>query len=617
MATFMEVLDTSIANVSLGHIAGNLGAGQSEATWVLTSYLVANAIIIPISGWLSSVLGRKRFYMLCVALFTVSSFLCGMASSLGMLLLFRVLQGAGGGGLAPSEQAMLADTFPGRYFGMAFAIYGMSVVLAPALGPTLGGWITDNYSWRWIFFMNVPVGLLSLFLTGRLIQDPPSAVEATRRERARGIRVDYMGFAFAVLAFGCLQVVLDKGQEEDWFGSTFICVFVGLMLIGFVGLIVWETMVVKDPIVDIPLLANTNLATSMVLMLVVGFVLNSTTVLIPLFAQQLLGYNATHAGLSLMPGGFVLMLMFPIAGQLVRRVQPKYMMAVGLMILTASLYHLSGFETQVSFEHLAWARVIQCVGLPLFFIPLNTIAYSNLPAGKSNSASAMMNLMRNLGGGIGIAVATTLLTRRAQVHQADIAASATHFYQPFVNHMHAIGGFTQKNIVGFYDTVQVQAAMLSYLDVFRILTVVCMIVIGLVLMLRRVKHGEQNGDDPLMKSSRQRGFFMKALRTVLVLLAVGSVAGCTVGPDYHLPESNPPAQWSETLAGGETNNSPSIATWWKSFNDTELDSLVERAVHSNLDLRIAEARVREARAQRGVVEADFWPSVDAIGLLYP
>ncbi len=491
MATFMEVLDTSIANVSLGHIAGNLGAGQSEATWVLTSYLVANAIIIPISGWLSSVLGRKRFYMLCVALFTASSFLCGMASSLGMLLLFRVLQGAGGGGLAPSEQAMLADTFPGRYFGMAFAIYGMSVVLAPALGPTLGGWITDNYSWRWIFFMNVPVGLLSLFLTGRLIQDPPSAVEATRRERASGIRVDYMGFAFSVLAFGCLQVVLDKGQEDDWFGSTFICVFVGLMLIGFVGLIVWETMIEKDPIVDIPLLANANLATSMVLMLVVGFVLNSTTVLIPLFAQQLLGYDATHAGLSLMPGGFVLMLVFPFAGQLVRRVQPKYMMAVGLMILTASLYHLSGFETQVSFEHLVWARVIQCVGLPLFFIPLNTIAYSNLPAGKSNSASAMINLMRNLGGSIGIAVATTLLTRRTQEHQADIAASATHFYQPFVNHMHAMGGFTQKNIVDFYNTVQVQAAMLSYLDVFRVLTVICVIVIGLVLMLRRVKHGEQ------------------------------------------------------------------------------------------------------------------------------
>ncbi len=492
MATFMEVLDTSIANVSLGHIAGNLGAGQSEATWVLTSYLVANAIVIPISGWLSSVLGRKRFYMICVAIFTVSSFLCGMASSLTMLLIFRVLQGAGGGGLAPSEQAMLADTFPGRYFGMAFAIYGMSVVLAPALGPTLGGWITDNYSWRWIFFMNIPVGLLSLYLTDRLIQDPPSAVEATRRQRASGgIRVDYMGFAFAVLAFGCLQVVLDKGQEDDWLGSNFICIFVVLMVIGFVGLIVWETMVSKDPIVDIPLLANTNLATSMVLQLVVGFTLNSTTVLIPQFAQQLLGYNATHAGLVLMPGGLVLIMVFPIAGQLVRRMQPKYMMAVGLSLLTASLYYLSGFETQISFENLAWARVIQCAGLPLFFIPLNTIAYGNLPAGKTNNASAMMNLMRNIGGSIGIATAVTMLIRRAQVHQVTIAASTTRFYQPFVNHMHAMGGFTRKNIIVFYNTVQIQSAMLSYLDVFRFLSIVCLIVIGLVLMLRRVKQGEQ------------------------------------------------------------------------------------------------------------------------------
>jgi DHA2 family multidrug resistance protein len=489
IATFMEVLDTSIANVSLGHIAGNLGAGETEATWVLTSYLVANAIIIPISGWLSSVIGRKRFYMTCVVVFTVSSFLCGASTSLGMLLFFRVIQGAGGGGLAPSEQAMLADTFPVPYTGMAFAIYGMAVVLAPALGPTLGGWITDNYSWRWIFFLNVPVGSLSLFLTGRMIQDSPAAVEATRRERARGFRVDYMGFAFTVLAFGCLQVVLDKGQEEDWFGSPFICSFVVLMVIGFIGLIIWDAWVADEPIVDIPLLANANVATSMVLMLVVGFILNSTTVLIPQFAQQLLGYNATHAGLSLMPGGFVLLLMFPVAGRLVQWVQPKYMMVAGLTILAASLYYLSGFDMQISFAHLMWGRVFQCIGLPLFFIPLNTIAYGNLPEGKSNSASALINLTRNLGGGIGIAVATTLLIRRAQAHQNDIAATATRFYQPFVHHMHAVGGFSRKNIVFFYDIVQAQAAMLSYLDVFRILTVICLIVIGLVLMLRRAKTG--------------------------------------------------------------------------------------------------------------------------------
>jgi DHA2 family multidrug resistance protein len=488
MATFMEVLDTSIANVSLGHIAGNLGASQSQATWVLTSYLAANAIVIPISGWMSSVMGRKRFYMTCVALFTVSSFLCGIAPSLGMLLLFRVLQGAGGGGLAPSEQSMLADTFPGRYFGMAFAVYGMAVIVAPAIGPTLGGWITDNFSWRWIFFMNIPVGLVSLALTQRLIQDPdPVPGSAGKPKR---IRVDHMGFAFVILAFGCLQVVLDKGQEADWFGSPFIWAFAVLTVIGFIGLVVWETMVVKDPIVDIPLLANTNLATSMVLQFVVGFTLNSTTVLIPLFAQDLLGYNATQAGLLLMPGGLVLILMFPLAGKLVQHVQPKYLMASGLAVLTLSLCFMSGFNTQVAFGNLMWARLLQCLGLPLFFIPLNTIAYGNLPPGKTNSASSMMNLMRNLGGSIGIAVAATMLVRRSQVHQAYLSASATRFYPPLVHRMNAMGGFTRKNIVGFYGAVQIQAAMLSYLDVFRILTVVCVLVIAVVLMLRRVRKDE-------------------------------------------------------------------------------------------------------------------------------
>jgi DHA2 family multidrug resistance protein len=482
MATFMEVLDTSIANVALGHIAGNLGASQSQATWVLTSYLAANAIIIPISGWLSNTLGRKRFYMTCVALFTVSSFLCGIAPSLGALLLCRVLQGAGGGGLAPSEQSMLADTFPGRYFGMAFAVYGIAVVVAPAIGPTLGGWITDNFSWRWIFFMNVPVGLLSLALTQRLIQDPPANPAAPRKP----LRVDAMGFGFVVLAFGALQVVLDKGQEADWFGSPFIVAFSALAVLGFIGLVVWESWIEKDPVVDLPLLRNGNLATSMGLQFVVGFILNSTTVLVPLLAQQLLGYDATQAGLVLMPGGLMLMVMMPVAGTLVRRVQPKYLMASGLALLTLSLVMMSGFTAQIAFHNLLWARLVQCLGLPLFFIPLNTIAYGNLPPGKSNQASAMMNLMRNLGGSIGIAVATTLLVRGAQVHQAYLAAAATRANLPLVHRLQASGGFTPRSLMGFYNEIQVQATMLSYLDVFRILTVACVLVIGVVLLLRRV-----------------------------------------------------------------------------------------------------------------------------------
>lgn len=486
LATFMEVLDTSIANVALGHIGGSLGASQSQATWVLTSYLAANAIIIPISGWLSNTLGRKRFYMICVALFTVSSFLCGIAPSLGVLLLCRVLQGAGGGGLAPSEQSMLADTFPGKYFGMAFAVYGIAVVVAPAIGPTLGGWITDNFSWRWIFFMNVPVGLVSLLLTQRLIQDPP-------KEQApkKPIRVDAMGFAFVVLAFGALQVFLDKGQESDWFGSPAIVAFFLLTLAGIVGLVVWETMIAKDPVVDLPLLRNGSLATSMGLQFVVGFILNSTTVLVPLLAQQLLGYDATQAGLVLMPGGLMLMVMMPVAGTLVRKVQPKYLMASGLTLLALSLVMMSGFTAQIAFNHLLWARLIQCMGLPLFFIPLNTIAYSNLPPGKSNQASAMMNLMRNLGGSIGIAVATTLLVRRAQVHQMYLAATATRANLPLMHRLHPAGGLAPKGLLGFYNQVQVQAAMLSYLDVFRILTVACVVVIAVVLMLRRVRKDVQ------------------------------------------------------------------------------------------------------------------------------
>jgi DHA2 family multidrug resistance protein len=337
--------------------------------------------------------------------------------------------------------------------------------------------------------MNIPVGLVSLLLTQRMIQDPEPAPGAPPPRRR--IRFDHMGFAFVVLAFGSLQVVLDKGQEADWFGSGFITGFAALAILGFVGLVLWETLVEKHPIVDLPLLANANLSTSMALQFVIGFILNSTTVLIPLFAQDLLGYNATQAGLVLMPGGLILMLMMPVAGQLVRHVQPKYLMASGLTLLTLSLVFMSGFTPQISFSHLAWARLLQCMGLPLFFIPLNTIAYGNLPPGKTNQASAMMNLMRNLGGSIGIAVAATLLVRRTQVNQAYLAASASRFHQPFVQHMSALGVITHRNLLSFYQNLQVQATMLSYLDVFRILTVLCAIVIGVVLLLRRVRRNEQ------------------------------------------------------------------------------------------------------------------------------
>jgi DHA2 family multidrug resistance protein len=500
MATFMEVMDTSIANVSLGHIAGNLGAGTDESTWVLTSYLVANAIILPISGWLASVMGRKRFYMSCVAMFTISSFLCGLAPSLGWLLFFRILQGIGGGGLAPSEQSILADTFAPSQRGMAFAVYGLAVVFAPAIGPTLGGWITDNYSWRWIFFINIPVGIVSLILSGRLVQDSPSAKQQHEQVWKNGLNIDYIGFGLVALGLGSLQVFLDKGQEDDWFGSNFIRLFAVLAGLGLAFAIVWELVVAKQPIVDLRLLKQPSFLFSNVLMFCVGFILNSTTVMLPQFVQQILGYNATNAGLILMGGGFTLMLMMPLVGNLLRVVQPKYLMFTGLTLTSIAMFNLTGFDTQVSFEHLEWARVFQCVGLPLFFVPLNTIAYSNLPPGKSNNASALMNLMRNLGGGVGISVAITLLERRAQLHVDRLALHTTMLDPIFrartaaMAHtfMHHGAGPAQAHTQAMalmFSTVQQQASMLSYLDVFKVMAVGCIPVVILTLFLKKIRHG--------------------------------------------------------------------------------------------------------------------------------
>jgi DHA2 family multidrug resistance protein len=497
MATFMEVLDTSIANVSLSHIAGNLGAGATEGAWVLTSYLVSNAVILPISGWLSSVVGRKRFYMSCVALFTISSFLCGMAPSLGWLLFFRVLQGFGGGGLAPSEQAILADTFAPRDRGIAFAIYGVAVVFAPAIGPTLGGWITDNFDWRWIFFINIPVGILSLFMSWRLVHESPAAKKEHDNVWRGGLKVDYMGFGLVALGLGCLQVVLDKGQEDDWFGSDFIRLFGALAAFGIVAAVIWEVWIAREPIVDLRLLKRRSFASTNALMFIMGFILNSTTVLIPQFVQQIMGYNATNAGLILMPGGFILMMMFPIAGIISRHVQPKYMMMAGLIITTGAIWHLTTFDTEVSFSYMAWARVYQCVGLPLFFLSLNVIAYGDLPPGKSNNAYALLNLWRNLGGSVGISVAVTLLERRAQLHQDRIVSNLTPYNPLFQQMLRRTGGpnaspfnLRPEMVSNLYAQVQRQATMLSYLDVFQIMTIGCLFVLFLVLMLRRVKPGE-------------------------------------------------------------------------------------------------------------------------------
>ena len=366
LATFMEVLDTSIANVALPHMAGSLGASQEEATWVLTSYLVSSAVVLPISGWLSNRFGRKRFYMTCVAMFTLCSLLCGFANTLPLLIVARILQGAGGGGLAPSEQGILADTFPVEKRGQAFALYGMAVVVAPAIGPTLGGWITDNYNWHWIFFINLPIGLLSLYLSNRMVEDPPFL--KARREQATKARVDFVGLGLVALGVGCLEFTLDKGQEKDWFGSPMIVAFAVTALVTLVVFAVWEWRH-EDPIVDLKLLRNRNFGTAVFLQLILGMVLFGSTVLIPQYLQSLLGYTAEQAGKVLSPAGFVLMAMMVVAGRTVGKFDPRVMVALGYGTLAAGIYNLTRLDLNTAYGTVTLWRMLQVIGLPFVFIP--------------------------------------------------------------------------------------------------------------------------------------------------------------------------------------------------------------------------------------------------------
>ena len=482
MATFMEVLDTSIANVSLQHIAGSMAASQDESTWVLTSYLVSNAIILPISGWLSRIVGRKRFYMTCVGVFGVSSLCCGLAPSLNWLIFFRVLQGLGGGGLAPSEQSILADSFTPAQRGQAFALYGIAVVVAPTLGPTLGGWITDSYSWRWIFLINVPVCLLSLFLAWKILVDPP-AVEADRQEAVRKRRqVDWLGFVLVAVGLGCLQVVLDKGQEDDWLHSDFILGFALVSVLSLIFLVIWE-LNHEDPIVDLPLARHRNFGAAMIVMFVTGFILISTTQMLPQFLQTMMGYTATKAGLALTAGGAATFLMMPLVGALLRKVQPRYLIAFGLTVECLACLYLRGFNTEINFGHAALGRIFQAVGLPFLFVPITTVSYAGLPPNKSGNASALINTMRNLGGSFGISVAVTALARRGQFHHARLAEGITPFAPAFSS-----GRF--GSLAAIDRLVQRQAQMGSYLDVFTLLAIIAALTVPVAFILQRIKPGQ-------------------------------------------------------------------------------------------------------------------------------
>jgi MFS transporter, DHA2 family, multidrug resistance protein len=493
LATFMEVLDTSIANVALPHIAGSLSAGQDESTWVLTSYLVSNAIVLPLSGWLSSIVGRKRFYMGCVFLFTVSSFLCGFAPNLPALIIFRILQGAGGGGLQPSEQAILADTFPPAKRGMAFAVYGIAVVMAPAIGPTLGGWITDNYSWRWIFFVNIPVGILSLLLTSRLIQDPPDF----RRRKLSETKIDYVGLGFVALGLGCLQIVLDKGQRDDWFESHFILTLSIVAATSLLFVIWWEWRH-KDPIIDLHLFKERTFAVSNLFMFMLGFALLGSTLLLPLFLQTLLGYTAQLSGMALSPGGFVIMVMMPIVGLLLSRYDARYLLLFGLSMLSFSLFHMTNFTLGIDFKTAVLARMLQAVGLAFLFVPINTAAYAYLPREKNNAASGLMNLARNIGGSVGISFVTTMLDRRTQKHLSDLMGHLTAANAQFQATLHG----TAQSLIAhgtssadaqrqayavLQGSVQRQATMLAYIDNFHMLGYAILAMIPMILLMKRTK----------------------------------------------------------------------------------------------------------------------------------
>jgi len=493
LATFMEVLDTSIANVALPHIAGSLSAGQDESTWVLTSYLVSNAIILPLSGWLSSIIGRKRFYMSCVFVFTVSSFLCGLAPNLPALIVFRILQGAGGGGLQPSEQAILADTFPPAKRGMAFAVYGIAVVMAPAIGPTLGGWITDNYTWRWIFFVNIPVGILSLLLTSRLIQDPPYL----RRRKLSETKIDYVGLGFVAIGLGCLQVVLDKGQRDDWFESHFILTLSIVAAASLIFVVWWEWRH-KDPIIDLHLFKERTFAVSNLLMFMLGFALLGSTLLLPLFLQTLMGYTAELSGMALSPGGFAIMVLMPLVGFLLSRYDARYLLIFGLSMLSFSLYHMTSFNLGIDFKTAALARVLQAVGLAFLFVPINTAAYAYLPREKNNAASGLMNLARNIGGSVGISFVTTMLDRRTQKHLSDLMShltSANSQFQAMIRgvaqslmaHGTSAADAQQQAYGVVQNIIQQQATMLAYIDNFYILATIILAMVPLVLLMRKTK----------------------------------------------------------------------------------------------------------------------------------
>ena len=496
MAAFMEVLDTSIANVSLPHMAGSLGASYDQSTWVLTSYLVSNAIVLPMTGWLAGTFGRKRFFMVCLAVFTVSSLLCGLAPSLPSIVVFRILQGAGGGGLQPMAQAILADTFPPRQRGLAFAVFGITTIVAPTIGPTLGGWITDNYSWRWIFLINLPVGVVASFLLLRLVEDPPWLRQAGKA----GVRMDYVGVALLVVGVGALQVMLDRGQQANWFQSQSILLLAVAAGVCLAALLAWEWRH-EAPIVEVRLFRNLNFLGASAMMFMVGIMLFASLVMMPEFLQTLLGYTSESAGLVLSGGGLLLLFLMPIAGWLAARVPARYLVAFGWLAVALSLHYTTQrLELGLSFGAATLLRMVQVIGFPFLFVPLSLVAYVGMPAAKNSSVAGLINFMRNIGSAIGTSMVTTLLARRAQFHQVHLTSHATAGNATFSDavaalaaRLHALGldavTATSQAYARLYRALGMQATTLAYVDAFQVLAWGSAAMVLLSFALRRNEPG--------------------------------------------------------------------------------------------------------------------------------
>ena len=494
MATFMEVLDTSVANVSLPHIAGNLSVTTDEATWVLTSYLVSNAIVLPITGWLGLRFGRKNLLVMCVTLFTIASILCGMAPSLPFLIVARVLQGVGGGAMQPIAQAVLLESFPPAKRGVAMAFYGMGVIVAPILGPTLGGWITDNYSWRWIFYINVPVGIAAVLMAEAFIEDPPYI------KNAKVEKVDALGFGFLAVWLGTLQVVLDKGQQEDWFSSTWITWFAVLSAFCLVAFVIRELRT-DHPIVNLSILTNRNFVAGIILITCLGGVLYGTTAALPIFLQTMMGYPALQSGYALSPRGIGALITTAIVGRLIGKVPNRVLIGIGFVLLAISSFWLGNINMQISVWNIIWPSVLNGIAISFIFVALTTSAMGHLRQEQMGNAAGIYNLMRNIGGSFGIAAVTTIVARRAQVHQAFMVGHMTPYdpayTQALASAQHALTAssgswLAHEQALGLtYNSLLQQSNLWAFVENFRLFGVLCLVCLPLVLLFKHVRRGQK------------------------------------------------------------------------------------------------------------------------------